>query len=227
VSGLRRETGSAIESEHNAAAFTSVADLTKRVAFRRAEIDALAELGALASIDRSARGRRAALWQVAALERNPDSLFAGLPPDETASPLPEMSPFEETLTDYRHSGLTTGPQILSYLRPTLRERGVLSSADLKNVPDGRRVKTAGQVIVRQRPRSAKGFCFLTLEDEAGTSNAILTPQMFRRFRIPLHGSSIVQIEGPIQNQEGVIHVRVQHLEGLAERGPLPEGHDYR
>ncbi|MFV1978689.1 MAG: error-prone DNA polymerase, partial [Myxococcota bacterium] len=227
VSGLRRETGSAIESEHNAAAFTSVADLTKRVAFRRAEIDALAELGALASIDRSARGRRAALWQVAALERNPDSLFSGLPPDETASPLPEMSPFEETLTDYRHSGLTTGPQILSYLRPTLRERGVLSSADLKNVPDGRRVKTAGQVIVRQRPRSAKGFCFLTLEDEAGTSNAILTPQMFRRFRIPLHGSSIVQIEGPIQNQEGVIHVRVQHLEGLAERGPLPEGHDYR
>jgi error-prone DNA polymerase len=226
ASGLRRETGSAIEVERNVAAFTSVADLTKRVAFRRDEIDALAELGAFASIDRSARSRRAALWQVAALERNPDSLFAGLPPDETTSPLPEMSPFEETLTDYRHSGLTTGPQILSHLRATLRERGILSSADLKNVPDGRRVKTAGQVIVRQRPRSAKGFCFLTLEDETGTSNAILTPQMFRRFRIPLHGSSIVQIEGPIQNQEGVIHVRVQHLEGLTERGPLPEGHDY-
>jgi error-prone DNA polymerase len=227
ASGLRRETGSAIEAEHNAAAFSSVADLTKRVAFRRDEIDVLAELGALASIDRSARTRRAALWQVAALERNPDSLFAGLPPDETASPLPEMSPFEETLADYRHSGLTTGPQILTHLRPTLRKKGILSAADLKNVPDGRRIKTAGQVIVRQRPRSAKGFCFLTLEDETGTSNAILTPQMFRRFRIPLHGSSIVQIEGPIQNQEGVIHVRVQHLEGLTERGPLPEGHDYR
>jgi error-prone DNA polymerase len=227
ASGLRHETGRATEDERNAAAFTSVADLTRRVAFRRDEIDSLAELGALASIDRSAQSRRAALWQVAALERNPDSLFAGLPPDETTSPLPEMSAFEETLADYRHSGLTTGPQILSHLRATLRERGILSSADLKNVPDGRRVKTAGQVIVRQRPRSAKGFCFLTLEDETGTSNAILTPQTFRRFRIPLHGSSIVQIEGPIQNQEGVIHVRVQHLEGLAERGPLPNGHDYR
>jgi error-prone DNA polymerase len=227
ASGLRHETGSAIEAERSAAAFCSVADLTKRVAFRRAEIDALAELGALASIDHAARSRRAALWQVAALERNPESLFAGLAPAEAASPLPEMSAFEATLADYRHSGLTTGPQILSHLRSTLRERGVLSCADLQDVPDGRRVKTAGQVIVRQRPRSAKGFCFLTLEDETGTSNAILTPQMFRRFRIPLHGASIVQIEGPIQNQEGILHVRVQHLEGLAERGPLPEGHDYR
>ncbi|MBW2693594.1 MAG: error-prone DNA polymerase, partial [Deltaproteobacteria bacterium] len=227
ASGLRRETGSAVEVERNAAAFSSVADLTRRVAFRRAEIDTLAELGALASIDRAAYSRRAALWQVAALERNPDSLFAGLPPAEEASPLPEMSAFEQTLADYRHSGLTTGPQILTHLRPTLRKRGILSSADLKSVADGRRVKTAGQVIVRQRPRSAKGFCFLTLEDETGTSNAILTPQIFRRFRIPLHNSAIVQIEGPIQNQEGVTHVRVQHLEGLSERGPLPEGHDYR
>jgi len=227
ASGLRRETGSAIEAERNAAAFSSVADLTRRVAFRRIEIDTLAELGALAGIDRTAQSRRAALWQVAALERNPDSLFAGLPPAEAASPLPEMSAFEQTLADYRYSGLTTGPQILSHLRPMLRERGILSSVDLKSVPDGRRVRTAGQVIVRQRPQSAKGFCFLTLEDETGTSNAILTPQIFRRFRIPLHNSSIVEIEGPIQHQDGVIHVRVRQLESLAERGPLPEAHDYR
>jgi error-prone DNA polymerase len=227
ASGLRRETGSALEVERKVAAFGSVADLTRRVTFRRTEIDTLAELGALASIDRAAHSRRAALWQVAALERDPDSLFAGLSPAEEASPLPEMSAFEQTLADYRHSGLTTGPQILTHLRQALRERGILSCADLKSVPDGRRVKTAGQVIVRQRPRSAKGFCFLTLEDETGTSNAILTPQIFRRFRIPLHNSAIVQIEGPIQNQEGVTHVRVQHLEGLRERGPLPKGHDYR
>jgi len=227
VGGLRAETGHAIEAERNAAAFSSIADLSGRVAFRRNEIDTLAELGALASIDPAARSRRAALWQVAALERNPDSLFAGLPPAETTSPLPEMSAFEQTLADYRHSGLTTGPQILSHLRPTLRERGILSSAELKSVPDGHRVKTAGQIIVRQRPQSAKGFCFLTLEDEAGTANAILTPQNFQRFRVPLHNSAIVQIEGPIQNQEGVIHVRVQHLEGLRERGGLPDAHDYR
>ena len=95
------------------------------------------------------------------------------------------------------------------------------------MPNGRTVRTAGQVIVRQRPGSAKGFVFLTLEDETGTSNAILTPQQFRRFRVPLHSASIIQIEGPIQNQEGVIHVRVRHLEALARCGGLPKGHDYR
>ena len=138
-----------------------------------------------------------------------------------------MLPLEETLADYRHSGITTGPQILTHLRPMLRKKGVLSSAELKEVPDGRPVRTAGQVIVRQRPGSAKGFVFLTLEDETGTSNAILTPRMFRRFRVPLHEGSILQIEGPIQNQEGVIHVRIRHLEALVARGTLPDGHDYR
>jgi error-prone DNA polymerase len=138
-----------------------------------------------------------------------------------------MSTIEETLADYRYSGITTGPQILTHLRSTLHERGVLSSAELKSVPEGNWVRTAGQVIVRQRPGSAKGFVFLTLEDETGTSNAILTPQQFRRFRVPLHSASIIQIEGPIQNQEGVVHVRVQRLEALARCGELSGGHNYR
>ncbi|HXV37026.1 MAG TPA: error-prone DNA polymerase [Myxococcota bacterium] len=227
AAGLRRETASAIEAARHSAPFAGIADLTRRVALRRDELDPLAELGALASIDRAARGRRAALWQVAAIERDCESLFAGLPPAEAGSPLREMSALEETLADYRYSGLTTGPQILSHLRPVLRERGILCAADLKRAPDGCRVKTAGQVIVRQRPQSAKGFCFLTLEDETGTSNAILTPQAFRRFRAPLHESSIVELEGPVQNQDGVVHVRVQQLAGLARRGSLPEAHDYR
>jgi error-prone DNA polymerase len=81
--------------------------------------------------------------------------------------------------------------------------------------------------VRQRPGSAKGFCFLTLEDETGTSNAILTPQAFRRFRVPLHASSLVLVEGPLQNQDDVVHVRVRHLERLAAREGLPDSHDYR
>jgi error-prone DNA polymerase len=227
VDGLRREAGLAIENERARAPFSSVADLAKRVTLRRNELDTLAELGALLHIDPSARTRRSALWQVAALERDPSSLFAGQPPADTRSPLPEMLPLEETLADYRYSGITTGPQILTHLRPMLREKGVLSSAELKEVPNGHPVRTAGQVIVRQRPESAKGFVFLTLEDETGTSNAILTPRMFRRFRVPLHEGSILQIEGPIQNQEGVIHVRIRHLEALVERGTLPDGHDYR
>ena len=105
------------------------------------------------------------------LERDPRSLFAGLPPDargqasheRTAapSPLPEMSPIERTLADYRLSGLTTGPQILAYLREGLQRRGVLSAKQLRSVKDGRFVRTAGHVIVRQHPGTAKGFTFLT------------------------------------------------------------------
>jgi error-prone DNA polymerase len=227
VAGLRQETGPALEAERRRAPFAGVADLARRVALRRAELDTLAELGALAGIDAGARTRRSALWQVAAIERDHRSLFAGVSPPETASPLPEMTPLEETLSDYRSSGITTGPQILSHLRPELEARGVLTAAALRDVPNGRRVRTAGHVIVRQRPGSAKGFCFLTLEDETGTSNAILTPRQFARFRVPLHTSGILEIEGPLQNVDGVIHVRVRQLRPLAARAQVPRSHDYR
>jgi error-prone DNA polymerase len=83
------------------------------------------------------------------------------------------------------------------------------------------------VIVRQRPGSAKGFCFLTLEDETGTSNAVLTPRQFQRFRAPLHAASILEIAGPVQNVDSVVHVRVRELRPLAPRRDLPGSHDYR
>jgi len=90
------------------------------------------------------------------------------------------------------------------------------------------------VIVRQRPGSANGICFLTLEDETGTSNAVLTPQQFRRFRVPLHTSPLIEIAGPVQNVDGVLHVRVKRLValGLADAdsrelaASLPDSHDY-
>ncbi|NNL66516.1 MAG: error-prone DNA polymerase, partial [Myxococcales bacterium] len=207
--------------------------LTRRVALRPGELEALAELGAFAGVDPAARTRRSALWQIAALEKDPTSLFAGVPPPVAPSPLPEMSPFEETAADYRGSGITTGPHVMIHLRERLRARGVLSAAELRDVPDGRFVRTAGHVIVRQRPGSARGFCFLTLEDETGVSNAILTPRFFRRFRTPLHAASIVEIAGPLQNVDGVIHLRVRELSALAGRRDgrgrhtLPSSHDYR
>jgi len=227
VIGMREEAARRIEAERAREGFSSLADLAKRTHLRRTELDALAELGALSSIDPTARTRRSALWQVAALERMPGSLFAGIQPPEQSSPLQETSAFEDTLSDYRTSGVTTGPQILSHLRPALRARGVLSAAELRRARDGSMVRTAGHVIVRQRPMSAKGFCFLTLEDETGTSNAILTPAVFQRFRAPLHTSSIIEIRGPLQSVEGVIHVRVRELHALAMREVLPPSHDYR
>ena len=228
VAGLRQETGVAIESERRRAPFASSADLARRVALRRDELDTLAELGALASIDSGARTRRSAVWQAAAVERDRRSLFAGASPVPAGpSPLGELSPLETTLADYRLSGLTTGPQIMEHLRPQLRARGVLSAAELRGARDGRFVRTAGHTIVRQRPGTAKGFCFLTLEDETGTANAILTPQQFRRFRVPLHTASIIEIAGPLQSAEGVIHVRVRELRPLVARDALPPSHDYR
>jgi error-prone DNA polymerase len=228
AAGLRQETGLAIEAERRRAPFTSVADYARRVALRRDELDTLAELGALASIDPAARTRRSALWQVAAVERDRSSLFTGIPPGHSGdSPLPELSPLEATLADYRLSGLTTGPQIMEHLRAQLCERGVLTAAELRAVPDGRFVRTAGHAIVRQRPGTAKGFCFLTLEDETGTANAILTPKQFQRFRVPLHTASIIEVAGPLQNADDVIHVRVRELRPLVPREALPRSHDYR
>jgi error-prone DNA polymerase len=227
VAGLRAEAGHAIAAERRRAPFASVADLARRARLRRAELEALAELGALGGLDPAARSRRSALWQVAALERDPRSLFAGVSPPDSASPLPEMSDVEATLADYRRSGLTLGPHLLQHLRPDLDRRGVLPAARLRDVPDGRFVRTAGHAIVRQRPGTARGFCFLTLEDETGTSNAVLTPHYFRRFRVPLHAAAIVEIAGPLQNTDGVVHVRVRELRPLVAKRGLPDSHDYR
>jgi error-prone DNA polymerase len=104
---------------------------------------------------------------------------------------------------------------------------VLTAAELRRTADGRPVRTAGHIIVRQRPATAKGLCFLSLEDETGTSNAVLTPERFRRFRVPLHAASVIEIAGPLQNRDGVTHVRVRELRALLPRKDLPGSHDYR
>ena len=230
VRNLSHETGARIETERARGPFASLADFARRTGPKRPEIEALAEAGALAGIDPKAAERRSALWQVTAIERDPDSLFAGTPPPgaDEPSPLPELTPLQTTLTDYRTTGLTTGPHVMEHLRQELAKRHVLSAAQLKRHPNGLWVRTAGHVIVRQRPGSAKGFCFLTLEDETGTSNAVLTPDMFARFRVELHASPILEIAGPVQNVDDVIHVRVREVIPLGSgsvkggfREPLP------
>ena len=140
-----------------------------------------------------------------------------------------MSDLETTLSDYRLSGLTTGPHLVAHLRPALQRRGILSAREVRRAPNGHTVRTAGHVIVRQRPGSARGFCFLTLEDETGTSNAVLTPDVFQRFRATLHESSLVELAGPVQNVEDVVHVRVRELRPLAgsSTAHVPPSHNYR
>jgi len=230
VRGLSAETGARVANAQAASAFSSLADFAARVAPKRNELEALAEAGALAGIDARAAARRSALWQVGALERDPRSLFAGIPPPdaEAPSPLEELDALETTLADYRSTGLTTGPHVMAHLRPALTQRGVLSAAELRGVPNGRFVRVAGHVIVRQRPGSAKGFCFVTLEDETGTLNGVFTPDQFERLRGPLHAAPLLELAGPVQNVDGVIHVRVREVRPLSAlaRGQAPSSHDY-
>jgi error-prone DNA polymerase len=234
VGGLRRRTAERIVAERAQMPFSGLGDFVRRVRIDRDELDALAELGALGGLSGAPGKRREALWQVAALERDPHSLFAGRaiarPADATreAAPLPAMSEIETTLADYRLAGLTTGVHLMAHLREALDHRGIVSAAQLRETPDGTWVRTAGHAIVRQRPGSAKGFCFVTLEDETGLSNAVLTPDMAVRFRVPLHQASLLEIEGPLQRVDGVIHVRAKTIKPLGLEGAkLPASHDYR
>jgi len=242
VGVLNTRTATRIVHERESSAFEDLGDFVRRISPDRDELEALAELGALASLRNAASSRRDALWQVAALERDPRSLFAGRPisrpsprPEKecsplppSASPLPSLRPIEETLADYRLSGLTTGIHLMEHLRPSLDQRGVLSAEKLSETPNGTYVRVAGHAIVRQRPGSAKGFCFVTLEDETGLSNAILTPDISKKFRIPLHQASLIEVAGPLQRVDGVLHVRVRELVPLdLPASKMPASHDYR
>ncbi|HZR80619.1 MAG TPA: error-prone DNA polymerase [Candidatus Binatia bacterium] len=230
VKGLREDTACRVESARGEAGFRDVADLAARVPASRRELATLAEVGALADVPGTGAdgaSRRTALWQVAGLPRPDERLFAGLPVAASRAPLAAMSEVETTLADYRASGMTTGPHLLAHLRADLDRRGIVPVAELASRPDGSRLRTAGLVIVRQRPGSAKGFCFLTVEDETGLGNAVLTPDRFEQFRSVLHTAPILVFEGLLERREGVTHLRVDGMEPLPFSGPAPPAHDYR
>jgi len=224
VMGLREEVGCRIEAERARAPFASLADFTARTAPNRRELDALSYSGAFACFGLS---RREALWQAAAVERDPKSLLAGVEPTRnTTSPLPGMSPLDETRADYSTMGLTAGPHLMAHLRERLTARGVLSAAEVAKIDNGAWTKTAGLVIVRQRPGTAKGFFFLTLEDETGVSNIIVMPELFQRNRPLLHRAPILMIEGVVQKQDGVTGIRGRRFAEIKLDAPLPSAHDF-
>jgi error-prone DNA polymerase len=232
VAGLREEVGLRIERERAHRPFESIADFTARAGPNKRELDALAYSGAFAAFGLT---RREALWQAAAAERDPQSLFAGVeagagdendPPAATRAPLPKMAPVEETLADYSSTGVTIGPHLMTHMRARLRARGILSAADLTDAPNGSWVKVAGHVIVRQRPGTAKGFLFITMEDETGIANVIVTPDFFQQNRTLLHRAALLIAEGPLQKQDGVIHVRARRFAELKISGSVPRSHDF-
>jgi error-prone DNA polymerase len=225
VAGLRQEVGLRIERERAARPFSSVADFAARAAPNRRELDALAYAGALGALDREFE-RREAQWQAAAVELDRESLFAGVEPLPSAANLPRMTPLGETLTDYIATGLTTGPHLMAHLRARLDARGVLSAASLREGRRGAIVKTAGVVIVRQRPGTAKGFFFITLEDETGISNAIVAPRLFQEHRALLVSAPLLLVEGVLQKQNGSVAIRAVRFAELKIGSPLPPSHDF-
>src|SRR5436190_2754174 len=204
--------------------FGSVAGAAQRGVLKRSEVETLAHAGAFAAFGLA---RREALWQAAAVERDPTSLLARVRPPRAGSPLPPMTPFEETAADYAATQLTAGPHVMAHLRSRLAADGVLAARALDQVPHGARVRVAGHVIVRQRPGTAKGMCFLTLEDETGTANAVVTPPLYERARVVLNTSPLLEVEGRLERVDGVTHVRAARFRRVEAPAEVPESHDYR
>jgi error-prone DNA polymerase len=219
--GLREEAARAIL---RARPFSSIDDLALRVPeLRKDEINRLAEIGALNSIHKI--HRRDALWQAQRSIRQVGPLLESLEEKDGASPLARMNTDERLWADYRGTGLTVGKHPMAYRRAEMNALGVIRAADLAHVPDGRIVRIAGSVIVRQRPGTAKGFVFLSMEDETGVMNAIVNPGTFDRFKFAVLGEPFLIIDGVLQNLDGVIAVKAGRVAAL-RTGAAPASHNF-
>jgi len=254
VKGLREEAAQEMVRQHALQPFCSIDDLKLRVpALQKSELTALAEIGALNFIEppcglspaeprnkRKARShRREALWQVERAARsagpllqeygelgfNPESLSEALWPG-ASSPLLPMTAEERLVADFRGTGMTVGPHPMAYHRRELQKEGIRSATELHSLPDGTSVRIAGSVIARQRPGTAKGFVFLSLEDETGIANAIITPQLFERDHVVVVHHQFLVIEGTLQNQENVVSVKAQSVRPLNITRAETSSHDF-
>ena len=213
----------------------SLDDLITRTGVRRDELATLAEIGALNAFGYD---RRTALWQIEKAVRPKGELFdsdpgswpdpgSRIPDPDKSSPLRPMTPPERLMADYAGTSLTIGPHPLALRRGELALRGVLRASDLPHGRHGRRVRVAGAVITRQRPGTAKGFVFLTLEDETGIANVIVRPDLFTEQKQAIVGEPYLLVEGTLQIQEGVTSVKAERVIGLSGGGPEPQSHDFR
>jgi error-prone DNA polymerase len=224
VKGLRERAGRALAAARAERAFASVADVARRGGLEGDELATLAAIGAFAALGGT---RRANLWTAA--HPLPGELFAATPARPDASPLRDMDAGERLSADYAGTGVTLGPHPMALRRPALARldgRPVLRATDLGRGRDGSRVRVAGNVIVRQRPGTAKGFVFLSLEDETGIANVIVTPGLFARHRLVLVTEPFLLVEGILQIQDGVVSVRADRLTALPRGQDHVPSHDF-
>ena len=230
VRGLRAGAAREIERQRRFRPFRSLHDLVTRVPeLQKDEISKLAELGALNALPRfkTDRHRRGALWQAELAIRPIGELLETAAVDTSSSPLLPMTPGQRTCADFSNSGLTIGRHPMSFHRARMQEMGVLDSTTAKLQKDGTVMKVAGCVITRQRPGTAKGFVFLSLEDEAGIINIIVRPDLFDRRRVICTTSPYLLIKGVLQSQMGVISLKAGEIEDLSFRNSaVMQSHDF-
>jgi error-prone DNA polymerase len=218
--------------------FRSLDDLVARTGLRRDEIVTLADVGALNSFGYD---RRSALWQAERAVRPGGELFeeageaewveeAGSsspqPPAPDECPLKPMTESERLVADFSGMGLSVGRHPMALRRDELAMRGILRAIDLRQQRQGRRVRVAGMVITRQRPGTAKGFVFLTLEDETGIANIIVRPDLFARDRLTIVEEPFLIVDGVLQNQDGVTSVRAEQVQGMRGVDVDFDSHDF-
>jgi error-prone DNA polymerase len=216
ISGFSQEHGLRIEAVRGRG-FDSVRDLWLRTRLPPATLERLANADAFNSLGLS---RRDALWAVRALRRAGDKddlpLFANaaMPQQEPDFSLPPMPPGEQVVEDYRHLHLSLKAHPVLFLRRDLDRRGILRHELLPTIRSGQSVTVAGLVLVRQRPGTAKGVIFMTLEDETGIANTIVWARQFEKFRPVVIGARLVSVTGPLQSAQGVIHVVADDIRDL-------------
>jgi error-prone DNA polymerase len=234
VKGLRKETVQQILEQRIIQPFVSIEDLKQRVPrVQKDELRVLASIGAMNFISSKMRiHRRSALWQVERSGRPAGALFeAQLRADDSESsslfsPLDPMDDEERLVADFRGTGLTVDHHPMARHRANLNRNGVSPASRLASLRDGSVVCVAGAVIVRQRPGTAKGFVFLSLEDETGVANIIITPQLFARDHTTVVHNSFLIIEGVLQNQDGVISVKAGNIKPFHLSRAAAPAHDF-
>jgi error-prone DNA polymerase len=228
IGGLREDAADAIVAARADGPFRSVADLARRAGLGRATLERLADADAFGSF---ALDRRAALWQSLGQDRRPRdaALFAGVVDDEPPADLPDLAPVEQVFADYRATGLSLKGHPIEFCRDDLDRMHVTPSGDLIEFPHGRRVSVAGIVLVRQRPSTAKGITFVTLEDETGTANLVVRQATWERYYVVARRSPAWVAHGVVERKDAVVHVLVHRLDDLsAAVGNLtPKSRDFR
>ena len=225
--GLREHVGRAlVRARLMAGSYRGVGEMAIRVpSINRKELVQLARVGALNWVQ-GVESRRDALWQVEEASRDAGPLLREIKPERGKNPLRRMETEERLVADYAGSGLTVGPHPMSYQRQRLRGLRALSAEQLRQGVSGSYVRTAGSVIARQRPGTAIGFVFLSMEDETGIANIIVHPELYERERVVVTRGRFLFVEGKLQNEDGVVHVRAEAVQ-VFEMGAMEvSSHDF-